>query len=156
MPVYIVSWSDGECMLVRCRDEDDLIYRLDQIGDPARATWMVYGGPFTISLHPEIDRSDAEPTVTYASELVGGDAFELCEAVTEFAFPKTCEAERKAGDREHVVDLELLLQSEIAIKGVSEKSLARLDVWIVNASRILLHVAQHATLHCVQGRVVGA
>lgn len=140
MPLYIVSWSDGECMVIRCRDEDDLIYRLDQFGDPAEATWKVYNGPFVVSLRPQVDRAEDPPFITYSAELNGDEAGELSEAMTKFAFPRTYEAERQAWDQHEDAGLELLLHAEIASKGQSERSAEKLGEWI---RRTYLKQLQH-------------
>jgi hypothetical protein len=131
MLTYIVSWSGGDCMLIRCHDEDDLIDRLDQFDDPSEAIWEEYHGAFTITLRPVIERSeDVPPFITYAAELDGEEAMEVADAVSAFAFPATFRAQQEAWEDTADAGLELLLEAEIESKGFSEQSTERLDAWV--------------------------
>lgn len=151
MPVYIVSWSDGECMLIRCKNEDDLIDGLDQFADPSEATWKVYNGPFAISLRPEVDRTDAPPFISYSAALTGDEGVEFSKALTKFAFPRTYEAEREAWERYEDIGLELLLQAEIESKGQSEESAEKLGEWIRKTySAQLKHLPEDEREHRIE------
>jgi hypothetical protein len=44
MPLYVVRWPDFTASLVSAADENDLVERLDQAGDPGSCTWTVYDG----------------------------------------------------------------------------------------------------------------
>lgn len=131
MPIYIVSWSGGDCMLIHCHDEDDLIDCLDQFGDPSEATWEVYRGRFAFTLRPAIERSEDEPPlILYAAELDGEEALEVADAVSKFAFPITFGAQQEAWQEAGDAGLELLLEAEIKSKGFSEQSTERLEAWV--------------------------
>jgi hypothetical protein len=49
--LWLVSWGDGDVMIVAAYDEVDLFDILDEIGDPWSATWQPYGsGPLCFRL----------------------------------------------------------------------------------------------------------
>jgi hypothetical protein len=45
MPFYIVRWPHLQASLIWAQDEDDLVYQLDESGDPSGCKWEVYDGP---------------------------------------------------------------------------------------------------------------
>ncbi|HEX8699340.1 MAG TPA: hypothetical protein VF815_10925 [Myxococcaceae bacterium] len=44
MPLYLVRWPDLSVALVKARNEDELLMRLDEYADPTGCQWMVYRG----------------------------------------------------------------------------------------------------------------
>lgn len=112
MPLYVVRWPGLQASLVRARDEDDLLDKLDEVSDPGGCTYKVYKGPvwvdftlpftirdvtphkrvptepadFTVDADPEFD-GDLNPTVL-KPEMPGADsAYDMCAKVLQFAFP---------------------------------------------------------------------
>jgi len=54
MPLYLVRWPNLDLALVRADDEDHLKNILDEVSDPACATWQVYRGPLYIGFKSQI------------------------------------------------------------------------------------------------------
>ena len=54
MPLYLVRWPNLDLALVHAKDEDDLKDILDEVSDPASATWQVYRGPLYIGFKSQI------------------------------------------------------------------------------------------------------
>lgn len=50
MPIYLVRWPRCEASLVRAKNEQELQFILDEVGDPGCARWTVYNGPLYIDL----------------------------------------------------------------------------------------------------------
>ena len=61
MPLYLVRWPNLDLALVRADDEDHLKNILDEVSDPACATWQVYRGPLYIGFKSLIELKFAEP-----------------------------------------------------------------------------------------------
>ena len=55
MPFYIVRWPHLQASLIRAQDEDDLVYQLDESGDPRGCKWEVYDGPVWIDFELPVD-----------------------------------------------------------------------------------------------------
>jgi hypothetical protein len=54
MTLYLIKWSDGSTALIHAEDEAHLSLLLDEVADPAAASWQVYEGPLWLEL-PKID-----------------------------------------------------------------------------------------------------
>ena len=54
MTLYLVKWADGTSALIQAGDSDHLGFLLDQLADPAEASWQVYDGPLWLEF-PRID-----------------------------------------------------------------------------------------------------
>ncbi len=65
MPIYLVRWPNLSAALVRARDDDDLVTRLDELDDPSFCTWQLYTGPlwveFNMSAQLEVRYSEGRP-----------------------------------------------------------------------------------------------
>ena len=48
MPIYIVRWPELCASLIKAKNEEDLIDKLDEVGDPGGCTWSEYQGPIWI------------------------------------------------------------------------------------------------------------
>jgi len=48
MPIYIVRWPQLCASLIKAKNEEDLIDKLDEVGDPGGCTWSEYQGPIWI------------------------------------------------------------------------------------------------------------
>lgn len=55
MPFYIVRWPHLQASLIRAQDEDDLVYQLDESGDPGGCKWEIYDGPVWIDFDLPVD-----------------------------------------------------------------------------------------------------
>lgn len=60
MPLYLVRWANLDLALVHAQDEDELTDMLDEVDDPASATWQVYRGPLYLGFKSRIDLGIAE------------------------------------------------------------------------------------------------
>ncbi|MDY0004854.1 MAG: hypothetical protein RBU30_26385 [Polyangia bacterium] len=60
MPIYVVRWPEPLVSLISARDEEELMYRLDEAADPGGCTWQVYKGPIWVDfeLPVKIDIGD--------------------------------------------------------------------------------------------------
>lgn len=86
MPLYLVRWPNLDLALVQAKNEDDLKDILDEVADPASATWQVYRGPLYIGFKSQIklgigDRDIERPLLPKDIHLSG-----IQEAVEEDAF----------------------------------------------------------------------
>lgn len=61
MPLYLVRWPTLKASLVRARDEDELIYYLDEVADPGGCTYKVYKGPVWIDFKLPFTIRDVTP-----------------------------------------------------------------------------------------------
>jgi hypothetical protein len=61
MPMYLVRWPTLRASLVRARDEDELIYYLDEVADPGGCTYKVYKGPIWIDFDLPFTIRDITP-----------------------------------------------------------------------------------------------
>lgn len=52
MTLYLVKWDDGSSALISAHGEDDLVDILDQLADPAAASWQAYEGPLWLEFPP--------------------------------------------------------------------------------------------------------
>lgn len=105
MPLYLVRWPNLTATLVRADDEDALEYIIDEVGDPAHASWTEYTGPLWIDFEMpfrsrqigdtkfEIEADefvfDGAPTVLRPvnSTMTGHTAWECSNAMLEECFP---------------------------------------------------------------------
>lgn len=57
MPIYLVRWPSFKASLMRAEDEEDLLYLIDQAGNPDWCTWSLYDGPLAIDFHLPVEWS---------------------------------------------------------------------------------------------------
>jgi len=114
MALYLVRWPDLSCTLVTARDEDHLVYLLDEVGNPVGCRWTEYDGPVFIDFHlpvritidwPEQAGRPLSPEAFQIEGLdllaqragiqaevgAGDTAGEMLETIMKFAFPATAE-----------------------------------------------------------------
>lgn len=62
MPLYLVRWPDLCASLVRARNEEELVRRLDEVDDPGGCKWKEYRGPVWVdfNLPVTVDRRERE------------------------------------------------------------------------------------------------
>ena len=112
MALYLVRWPDLSCTLVTARDEDHLVYLLDEVGNPEGCRWTEYDGPLFIDFHlpvriaidwPEQAGRPLSPEAVQIEDLdlfaqreglqaevgAGDTAAEMLETIMKFAFPAT-------------------------------------------------------------------
>lgn len=111
MALYLVRWPDLSAALVSASNEDELMYILDQVGDPTGCMWTRYRGPvfieFRLNAALAVERvDDRGDRPLQRGELRIGDVSALCqydtltavipdadaaydmeEAITQFSFP---------------------------------------------------------------------
>ncbi len=114
MTLYLVRWPDLSCTLVTARDEDQLVYLLDEVRNPVGCRWTEYHGPLFIDFHlpvritidwPEQAGRPLSPDAVQIEDLdllaqregiqaevgEGDTAGEMLETIMRFAFPATAE-----------------------------------------------------------------
>lgn len=55
MPIYLVRWPEMRVSLIQAEDSDELVYLLDEAGDPGGCSWEVYDGPLWFDLKLPVD-----------------------------------------------------------------------------------------------------
>lgn len=89
MPIYLVRWDDGDCEMIRARDESHLFGILDEVSDPFAACFCVWEGgvrwPFRIETWEGCEQPDV-------STELDGAVYEILHEVRAAAFPKTAAA----------------------------------------------------------------
>ncbi len=73
MTLYLVKWQDGSSALIQAEDDDHLGYLLDELADPAAASWQVYDGPLWLEF-PKMERALPEEGGVHPSQLELGPA----------------------------------------------------------------------------------
>jgi hypothetical protein len=94
MTLYLVKWDDGTFALVSANDDEEFVDTLDQLGDPAGASWQVYEGPLWLEfprietgLPQEGDIDPFEVGIGKGSVAETDDGGEFAEAVLSAIHP---------------------------------------------------------------------
>lgn len=110
MQLYLVKWSDGSFALIRAADEDDLVDTLDQLADPAAASWQVYDGPLWLEFPPLREALSGENAVAPHEIGIGSphvaetdDGEEFTEAVLSAIHPNLLALRDRAFDEDRLV-----------------------------------------------------
>jgi hypothetical protein len=123
MPLYIVRWPNLSAALVRAADEDDLLDKLDQLGNAEGCRIAKYRGPLFIEFElpvdyevnvPEQHRGPVAPEHITVKAVEGvfdtahgmtvsagncDTGSEMCEQVMRFSFPKVFQEWSKDEER---------------------------------------------------------
>ena len=136
MPIYIVRWPNLMASLVEAQDEEELVYRLDEVGDAGGCRWKEYHGPLWVDFElpvqavmpsgnadrpwtmDEIEFDGTEKLISdpwhLESSLPEGDTTsEMSEAIRAFAFPALGEALRSSvGDEFNSEELKQAIRED--------------------------------------------
>lgn len=142
VPLYIVRWPSLCASLINAVDEEDLVDRLAEVGDPDGCRWEQYLGPLWVDLelpvqldHPSdesvpdgetvelaitgLERVDGGGEPCYAASLGGEESCsDTVEAVTRWAFPSVAALYRTTPEQQSpsLSALEAALRAELTIK----------------------------------------
>jgi hypothetical protein len=67
MPLYIVRWPHLQASLIEAEDDEDLVYKLDEVDDPGGCEWALYEGPVWIDFDLPLRDEGCRSTVRLSS-----------------------------------------------------------------------------------------
>ncbi len=109
MTLYIVRWPHLQASLIEAEDDEELVHKLDEVGDPGGCEWALYKGQvwidFDLPVEITVDRKDKNRPITANDLEIDTSALrnepwrldlsaaqaesgsEMKDAVRQFAFP---------------------------------------------------------------------
>ena len=130
MPLYMCKWPDASCSLIKARNKEDALYKLDEVGDPTSLVDLFTVKNFIITLahnkcgeiilenlgeelYSEI--SGKYPAISNATEVLDDEDIENCTEKAKKYYTKAIEKEKKLLSRSSIQQF----KKELIKKGVS-------------------------------------